>query len=184
MAVPPPSCPQCQAPLRIQWGRRGSFLACTAYPQCQFTGAYHRAQDGTVELVAAERSDLPCPVCDGAMTMRAGSHGSFLACLRYPTCKGTRPPSMGVDCPRCQQSYLTERHSKKGRVFYGCADYPQCDFSLWDRPISGSCPDCGSGYLIIPRGSKAEGEARCPDATCGFVTNVTALDPELGFLLR
>jgi DNA topoisomerase-1 len=145
-------CPECARPMVIRWGRRGRFLACTGFPECKGT----RPLEGE-EQEAPQQTDEPCPECGSPMVIRSGRFGRFLACSRYPECKGRKPLAAptGVKCP-ADGGGLVERRSRRGRVFYGCSNYPNCDFVLWSRPLTAPCPDCG-GLLTTER----EGRARC-----------------------
>ncbi|MBI2914129.1 MAG: type I DNA topoisomerase [Chloroflexi bacterium] len=144
-------CPECGKPMVIRWGRRGRFLACSGFPECRTT----RPLEGESE--APEPTDETCQECGAPMLIKTGRYGRFLACSRYPECKGRRPlaAKTGVACPRCGGD-LVQRRSKKGRTFYGCASYPKCDFTVWSRPLSQPCPQCGA--LLI---AEAEGKAKC-----------------------
>ncbi|MGN8781657.1 DNA topoisomerase-1 [Acidaminococcus fermentans] len=90
-------------------------------------------------------SDVKCEKCGRFMVVKEGRHGKFLACPGFPECRNTKPilVKVGVKCPRCGGE-LIERHSKTGRLFYGCANYPTCRFTSWDKPTSEKCPQCGS----------------------------------------
>ena len=99
--------------------------------------------------VQAEPIGEACPLCGHDLVMRFGRFGKFIACSNYPTCRYTRPILVmtGVTCPKCKQGQLAERRSRKGRTFYGCDRYPECDFVVWQRPLMTPCPDC-SGLVI------------------------------------
>jgi DNA topoisomerase-1 len=144
-------CDVCGRPMVIRWGRRGQFLACSGYPECRNT----RPLEGQSEpLPTTEES---CPECGSPMVAKQGRFGPFLACSRYPQCKGTRPivVKIGVRCPECGGD-LVEKRSRRGRVFYGCENYPRCRFVTWSRPLRGSCPQCGG---LIAAGGREK--ARC-----------------------
>ncbi|HJX62019.1 MAG TPA: type I DNA topoisomerase [Dehalococcoidia bacterium] len=132
------TCDLCGRPMVIRWGRRGRFLACSGYPECRNT----RPLEGEGEPLPA--SDDPCPECGSPMVAKQGRFGPFLACSRYPQCKGTRPlvVKTGVRCPQCAGD-LVEKRSRRGRVFYGCDNYPRCRFVTWSRPLATPCPQCG-----------------------------------------
>ncbi len=144
-------CPECGRPMVIRWGRRGRFLACSGFPECRTT----RPLEGEEE--APQPTDEKCPECGAPMVVKSGRFGRFLACSRYPECKGTRPfaAKVGVSCPKCGGDIL-ERRSKRGRTFYGCSNYPKCDFTAWSRPLPRPCPICGSLLL-----AEREGKAKC-----------------------
>jgi len=154
-------CPECGRPMVIRWGRRGRFLACSGFPECRTT----RPLEGEEE--APQPTNETCHECGAAMVIRTGRFGRFLACSRYPECKGRRPlaAKTGVACPRCGGDLL-ERRSKRGRLFYGCSSYPKCDFTVWSRPLSQPCPQCG-GLLAV----EGEGKAKC--IACSWRGEVT-----------
>jgi DNA topoisomerase-1 len=93
-----------------------------------------------------EVSDELCEKCGKSMVYKLGRFGKFLACSGFPDCRNTKPivKDIGVSCPKCHEGKVVERRSKKGRVFYGCDQYPGCDFVSWDRPSIKPCPACGS----------------------------------------
>jgi DNA topoisomerase-1 len=90
-----------------------------------------------------------CPQCGTALVLRWGRFGKFIACQDYPTCKYTEPwlDKIGVACPLCGID-LVRKRTRKGRTFYGCAAYPDCEFSSWKRPLTGACRSCG-GLLVV-----------------------------------
>ncbi len=148
-------CPECQAPMVIRWGRRGRFLACTRFPECRGTASL----EGEEAIEAPQETEEPCPECGAMMLIRSGRFGKFLACSRYPECKGRKPliVPLGVKCPR-DQGDVVERRTKRGRIFYGCANYPNCDFTTWSRPFDMPCPSCGS--LVV---AEKDNKAKCVD---------------------
>ena len=101
--------------------------------------------------IAEEPTDEVCPECGQPMVVKWGRYGKFLACSGYPQCKGTRPflVKIGVACPLCGGE-VVERVNKRKRVFYGCANYPQCQFVSGQRPLPQACPHCG-GFLTLYR---------------------------------
>ncbi|KPV51302.1 DNA topoisomerase I, partial [Kouleothrix aurantiaca] len=137
------TCPKCQqGQLVIKFGRNGEFLACNRYPDCEFTGDFHRDEDGQLVINAAsapEMSDVMCNLCGKPMIIKKSRFGPFLGCSGYPECSNTRrigkdgkpvplPEPTGVACPKCQQGELMQRRGKFGRPFYGCNRYPKCDY--------------------------------------------------------
>jgi DNA topoisomerase-1 len=90
------------------------------------------------------------------MVIRSGRFGKFLACSRYPECKGRKPltKSTGVKCPK-DAGDIVERRTKRGRTFYGCANYPKCDFTSWTRPFKEPCPNCGK-LIVADKDNKAK----------------------------
>lgn len=102
---------------------------------------------GHVEL-PVEVSDVPCDICGRMMVVKQGRYGKFLACPGFPECRNTKPilVDTGVKCPKCGGA-IVERHTRRGRNFYGCEKYPKCDFVTWDEPQKDPCPVCGALIL-------------------------------------
>jgi DNA topoisomerase-1 len=164
-------CEKCgERKMVIKWGRNGEFLACPGYPDCRNTMNFKREEDG--KIVPVKEEDVPvddkCPTCGAAMVMKRGRFGRFLACTRYPECKGTKPVSIGVTCPKGCGGYVSEKRSKRGRTFYGCSSYPKCDFVSWDRPRNEACPTCGSAYLLDKFSKKTGPFIACPNKECDY----------------
>ena len=112
--------------------------------------------DKNIEKVAIEDqvSDVPCEKCGAMMVYKMSRYGKFLACPNFPECRFTMalPKNIGVPCPKCGGELL-ERISRKGRKFYGCEKYPECDFVSWDRPVADTCPVCGE-RMVLKSGPK------------------------------
>ncbi|MFY3744210.1 type I DNA topoisomerase [Anaeromyxobacter sp. Red801] len=164
------TCEKCgQHKMVIKWGRNGEFLACPGYPECRNTMNFRR-EDGNI--VPEKEEDVPvedkCPECGADMVMKRGRFGRFLACTRYPDCKGTKPVSIGVTCPKGCGGYISEKRSRRGKTFYGCSSYPKCDFVAWDRPRNETCPQCGSAYLLDKYSKKTGPFVACPNKECGY----------------
>lgn len=108
-----------------------------------------------------EVSDEICEKCGKPLVYKLGRFGKFLACSGFPECRNTKPiiKDIGVTCPKCKEGHVVERRSKKGRVFYGCDRYPECDFVSWDKPSPKPCPKCGS--LMIEKRNKQGGKLQC-----------------------
>lgn len=104
-----------------------------------------------------EPAGFNCEECGSPMVIKMGKYGKFYACSNFPECHNTKPivKEIGVTCPKCHKGQIIERKSKKNRLFYGCDQYPDCDFISWDKPINRNCPKCDH-YLIekVSRGKK------------------------------
>ena len=113
-----------------------------------------------------EVTDVICDKCGRNMVIKYGPHGKFLGCPGFPECHNTKPylEKIGVPCPKCGKVVIIKK-TKKGRTFYGCDGYPDCDFVSWQRPSEKKCPKCG-GYMV-EKGNKLV----CADETCGYVEN-------------
>lgn len=156
-------CPKDAAPLVIKFGKNGSFVACTNYPDCKFTSEFERQDDGTIKLVGDTKTGEKCTSCEGGeLIEKRGRFGRFIGCTNYPECKFTRAISTGVTCPSCNEGILQEKQSKKGKIFYGCSRYPQCDYASWDRPIAKKCKACSNPYLIQKMNRSGPGKIMCP----------------------
>ncbi|WP_390174677.1 type I DNA topoisomerase, partial [Staphylococcus pseudintermedius] len=100
------------------------------------------------EMEKVEIKDEPagedCEVCGNPMVIKMGRYGKFMACSNFPDCRNTKAITkpIGVTCPKCKKGDVVERKSKKNRIFYGCSNYPECDFVTWDKPIGRDCPKC------------------------------------------
>lgn len=108
-----------------------------------------------------EVSDEICEKCGKHLVYKLGRFGKFLACSGFPDCRNTKPivKDIGVTCPKCKEGHVVERRSKKGRVFYGCDRYPECDFVSWDKPSLKPCPSCSS--LMVEKKSKQGIKLQC-----------------------
>ena len=155
-------CDNCGRPMVLKKGRFGQFLACSGYPDCKTTKQLGEAQ---------KPKDVPldedCPQCGGKLVKKYGRFGEFVACGNYPKCKYVKQKTIGVKCPNCSEGEIIERRSKRGKTFYGCNRYPECDFVAWGKPIAEKCPECGGGYLI-EKYLKSGAFAQCPNAECKF----------------
>lgn len=116
--------------------------------------------------IEEEVSDELCEKCGRPMVYKWGRFGKFLACSGFPDCRNTKPilKTIGVSCPKCEHGQIVERKgSKRKRVFYGCDQYPACDFVSWDRPVPQSCPHCGS--YMVEKKKKNEQIIQCSSCT-------------------
>lgn len=135
-----------------------------------FSAELKKAEE-TVERVrlADEVSEVQCEHCGRMMVYKYGRYGRFLACPGYPECKNIKSiqKETGVACPACQKGQLVERRSKKGRKFFGCNQYPECEFTSWYPPVKTPCPECGA--LCVRKKSKAKGEyIACTRPDCSY----------------
>jgi DNA topoisomerase-1 len=128
----------------------------------------HAEQDiGKIEI-KDEESDVVCEKCGANMVIKTGRYGKFLACPNFPKCRNTKPivEEINIPCPKCS-AQIVVRKSKRGRKFYGCSNYPECDFVSWDMPIKDPCPKCGA--LMTEKSSRANGKTvQCTNKECGY----------------
>jgi DNA topoisomerase-1 len=131
-------CPECGGKLVAKGGFFGPFVACENHPKaCKYT----RPIKG--EKKPAELTNYLCQECGAPMVVRHGRSGDFLGCSKFPKCRGTRSMPTGVKCPKDGGEIAERRSKKRGKAFYGCENYPNCDFVVWDKPVADTCPDCG-----------------------------------------
>ena len=107
-----------------------------------------KEMDGVKIQLKEDETDVICEKCGRKMVVKFGRYGKFLACPGYPECKNVKKivNDTGAECPKCGGKII-QRKSKKGRVFYGCSEYPKCDFVSWDPPSKEKCPVCGKTLL-------------------------------------
>ena len=151
------ACEKCGSPMIVKWGRNGRFLACSAYPKCKFT----KPLPGEEEQ---NKTNEKCEKCGSPMVIKTGRFGRFLACSAYPECKNTKPITLGIKCPKpgCGGD-IVEKQTRGRKLFYGCSNYPKCDFASWDKPVVRACPVCNHPYML-QKVSKVKGEyLKCPE---------------------
>lgn len=147
------SCPNCGRKLIKKWSKNGPFLACPGFPECRYTSSLDG--DDTIEK--------KCPQCGGQLAYKRGRYGKFIACQNYPDCNYTEAVTLGIPCPveGCDGE-IVEKRTRRGRIFYGCTQYPTCTYASWDKPTSRKCPQCASSYLVEKKTKKKGHFLRCP----------------------
>ncbi len=139
-----------------------------------FKGSVEKAEAQMQKVsIEPELAGEDCEKCGRPMYVKIGRFGRFIACSGFPECRNAKPilKKIGMACPKCAEGELVMRNTKKRRVFYGCSRYPECDFSVWDRPIPDPCPECGG--LMTLSGKR---NAKCTN--CGHVMPYEMPDPE------
>src|SRR5579871_5623558 len=153
-------CENCGRPMVLKKVRFGTFYACTGYPDCKTTKPI-----GGQQKKADQPLDEKCPNCGNNLVLKSGRFGEFTACSNYPACKYVKQKTIGVKCPECSEGEVVERRSKRGKTFYGCNRYPECNFVAWGKPVAEKCPECGSPYMI-EKWLKAGPVWQCPNQEC------------------
>ncbi len=129
----------------------------------EFEPSVEKAFD-SLEKKEPEKTGEDCPKCGSPLVIRLGKYGQFVACSNYPTCKyikqEPREEQIICDCPNCDGKIVLKR-SRKGKVFYGCNNYPKCKTAFWDQPTGDKCPECGN--LLVSKGKKI----KC--SSCDFI---------------
>lgn len=130
------------------------------------------------EVDFVEESDELCETCGEQMLIKYGRYGKFLACSKYPECTNTKPfiKKIGLPCPKCDVGEVVERKSKKGRLFYGCNQFPECRFVSWSKPVEERCPNC-SEYMTIKRLKKGD-QLVCSNKECAYKRKLKAEEQE------
>jgi DNA topoisomerase-1 len=102
--------------------------------------------------------------------IKQGRFGEFTACTRYPECKYVKHKTTGVKCPKDADrgGEVVERKSKRGKIFFGCSNYPDCDFVLWNRPVDETCPKCGASFLLEKTTKKHGRQILCNNEDCDY----------------
>ena len=171
-------CPKCEAPLSIRLGRRGRFIGCTAYPECDYARNLDDSGDNNEPEVVEGRK---CPDCNSDLVIKHGRYGKFIGCSGYPNCRHIesleQPTDTQVECPECHQSTMLQRKSRRGKVFYSCGRYPDCKYAVWNEPLNEACPDCGWPMLTVKHTKRRGAEKVCPQDDCGYSEAVESKDP-------
>lgn len=132
--------------------------------------------EGVKLQLKEDQTDIICDKCGRQMVVKVGRYGKFIACPGYPECKNVLKfvEKTGVKCPKCNGDVIV-KHTKKKRVFYGCSNYPECDFVSWNEPVNERCPQCG-GILFKKKGKKPK--LYCATEGCGFEKEFIEKDGE------
>jgi len=161
------TCEKCGKPMVLKKGRFGQFLACTGYPDCKTTRKITKSGAAAAPPVML---DDRCPVCDSQMSIRQGPYGEFTACSTYPECKFIKRETTGVPCPNagCKGELIVKK-SRRGKIFYGCSEYPKCDAVFWDKPVAEACPQCHKPFLLEKYNAKKDETVKyCSEESCDY----------------
>lgn len=168
------NCPKCNQPLTKRLGKRGLFIGCSGYPECEYTRNVNDDSDSSTEpeIVA----DRKCPDCSAPLHVKSGRYGKFIGCSQYPQCKHIepleKPADTGIECPECKKGKMLQRKSRYGKIFYSCAHYPDCQYATWHEPIEKACPKCAWPILTIKTTKRKGPEEVCPRKTCGYAKQI------------
>jgi DNA topoisomerase-1 len=169
------NCPKCGKQVSIRLGKRGRFVGCTGYPECDYTRNLEEDKSTspfTPEIVEGRT----CPKCESQLLLRAGRFGKFIGCSQYPKCKfiesAEKPEDMAVTCPECKKGSIVKRKSRFGTFFYACNSYPECKYAVNSPPVNESCPNCHWPILTLKTTKRRGTEKVCPQKQCGYSTPV------------
>ncbi|MGB8509767.1 MAG: type I DNA topoisomerase [Pyrinomonadaceae bacterium] len=159
-------CELCGKPMALKRGRFGQFLGCTGYPECR--NIRKISKSGAVAPAPVPIEGETCPVDGAGLVRRHGPYGEFISCANYPACKYIKRESTGVACakPGCKGELVVKK-SKRGKIFYGCSEYPKCDAVFWDKPIAEPCPQCNAPF-ILEKTTKKGTTRSCAREECGY----------------
>jgi len=167
-------CPKCDKPLSIRLGRRGRFIGCDGFPECDYTRSLDGDGESSSEPEVVE--GRTCPECDAPLIIRTGRYGKFIGCSAYPNCKHIepieKPTDTGVECPECHKGTMVSRKSRYGKIFYSCSCYPDCKYAVWNEPIKEPCPNCDWPILTLKTTKRKGTEKICPQKDCGHSESV------------
>jgi DNA topoisomerase-1 len=174
------ACPECKKPLSIRLGRRGRFIGCTAYPDCKYTRSVDEAENEEDEHSTESLEGRLCSKCESPLIIKRGPYGKFIGCSGYPDCKFIesleKPTNTEVRCPECKQDNMLKRKSRKGKIFFSCARYPECKYATWDEPLDEACPSC-EWPILTKKVTKARGEEKvCPQQECKYKEKIEEQD--------
>ncbi len=174
-ATEPEACELCGKPMQMKRGRFGPFLGCTGYPECR---NIRKIAKSGVAAPAPVPLDEKCPLDDAQLVRRFGRFGEFISCSNYPKCKYIKQESTGVACsrPGCAGEIVVKK-SKRGKVFYGCAAYPDCDRVYWDKPVGEACPNCKAPFLLEKTTKKAGTFRYCANEECAYRSDGAVAEP-------
>lgn len=129
-----------------------------------------KTEEVSKKKLTEEFSEELCEKCGKPMIVKFGRYGKFLACSGFPECKNAKPlekpAPIGVKCPKCSQGEIIVKKTKRGKFFYGCSRWPECDFALWDKPTGDHCPKCDS--LLVEK----RGQIKCSNKECGYLSDL------------
>jgi DNA topoisomerase-1 len=164
-------CDRCEGVFHIKWSSRGEFLGCSNYPKCRNTREFVRDAAGGIVINQPKYSGDACPRCSKQMIIRSGRYGDYIACSDYPSCPTVKSPQSDVKCPEegCSGG-LVPRRTRAGKTFWGCTNYPGCQYAVWDKPVQATCGACGFS-VQTEKTTKRDGTRRiCP--SCKAVSEV------------
>ena len=172
-------CENCGRPMVVKRGRFGQFLACSGYPECKTTRKLIATKQGGLKAAKPDQIlDETCPRCSSNLVVKQGRYGEFTACTKYPECKYIKHKTTGVKCPSDADKggEIVERKSRRGKIFFGCSNYPDCEFVLWNRPVAEPCPKCGARFLLEKVTKKHGRQLLCHTEDCDYARSAELVE--------
>ena len=165
-------CPKCGGSLAIRLGRRGRFIGCNNYPECDYTRNVNEDANAEPEVIEGRK----CPDCGSDLIIRHGRYGKFIGCSGYPDCRYIepleKPENTGVQCPECKQGNMLKRKARSGKIFFSCERYPDCKYAVWNQPLNEPCPKCDWPMLTLKTTKRRGTEKVCPQKDCNYSEQV------------
>lgn len=160
-------CPTCDSELSIKHGKKGAFLGCSNYPNCEYTRPiveHEKIEDNVLD-------GTHCPLCNSSLAVKQGRYGMFIGCTNFPTCEHiedtNQKDDVGVSCPSCKTGELFEKTNRYGKTFYSCDQYPSCKYVINYPPVNEICPECAWPMLVERK--MASGNVHiCPQKKCTY----------------
>ncbi|MBT0586650.1 DNA topoisomerase family protein [Alteromonas oceanisediminis] len=157
------ACPKCDAQLVIRRSKKGAFIGCATYPECDYTKPLHDTETQTLKQIDGSL----CPECEHSLAIKKGRYGLFIGCTNAPECHhitSLKPQAnTEVNCPACSAGKLVKRTNRFGKVFYSCNQYPRCKYVVNHKPVGNSCSQCGWGILV-----DINNQWQCPQPDCHY----------------
>jgi DNA topoisomerase I len=161
-------CEKCGKLMVLKRGRFGEFMACSGYPECRNTKKIVKSAEDFIvkqDILLEEE----CPLCAKKLAIKHGRYGEYTTCSDYPKCKHIKLKLTGVRCGKAGCSgEIVERKSRRGKTFYGCSNYPDCDFVLWNKPLPDPCPLCSAPYTVLKITKRSGAVRLCNTEDCKF----------------
>jgi DNA topoisomerase-1 len=170
-------CELCGKDMALKRGRFGAFYGCTGYPDCKNIRKIVKGEQ--VAVAPPVELDEECPKDGAKLVRRSGRFGEFVSCSNYPKCKYIQQEKIGMDCTAegCKGDIVIKK-SRRGKVFYGCNLYPDCDVVFWNKPIQEPCPDCGAA-VVLEKFTKKHGTQRyCQNDECEYIIDIETPEPD------
>ncbi len=166
-------CPKCASPLQIKHVGKNSFVACTAYPACDYSHSLTNQEVTTLKTI----DDSHCPQCNALLAVKKGRYGMFIGCTNFPDChfissnqlKQKSAQYTPVSCPSCTSGLLQKKQNRFGKFFYACDNYPKCKYVLNQQPVNKTCPACNASIML--RKGKDEAVLICAKEDCAQQIN-------------
>lgn len=170
------TCPQCDSALQLKHVGKSSFLACTAYPACEYTHSLQTAEVTTLKVM----DDSLCPKCKSHLAVKKGRYGMFIGCTNFPDCdfistnndNQTTHNYTPVNCNVCKKGTLQKKQNRFGKFFYACDNFPKCKHVFNLEPVEKTCPLCQASIMLKQKKDKTV--LTCAQSGCEHVIHETS----------